>query len=407
MNKFLLANLALITSSFCMNSNDLNNASNKNNSKKSQTRLEEIRQRNLENANIILRQNTSALPLSESDRLFEAIQNGDEELSLQMLNKMPFNSINIPDISGNTFLHWAVIYNLNEVVKCILSKQGIDVNAKNLNDKNPLMLAISSVNLHLIESILQYEGAILDNETIKCAIKTESLDIYKLFLNKDKVATENALKDLIIELMPTYKSSRKLIEFIVRLDVLDFSEFFYQDANIIERALFAGDEYFSLFSEIQPKGFLRAIDEILIKRIYLVNMESLSRLARQNVHINLGLMLCNVFETEDKLRERLEIGEEFQHIGFMLYMTPMDMIVGKYKNDDALNLINLLRVKNSESANEALNESLKKRIDAIVKIGSENKKPNSIFCAKISVENDEVVKRCLYCGANMPDIVYE
>jgi len=80
-----------------------------------------------------------------------------DKLDIQLLDKILNSkkfSINYQNNKGETFLHLAILKNKIDAVKYLISKN-IDLNLKNINDEEVIVLAISSHNHFIIEEILK------------------------------------------------------------------------------------------------------------------------------------------------------------------------------------------------------------------------------------------------------------
>src|SRR5690554_1219780 len=91
-----------------------------------------------------------------NEQLLEAILVNDVEKARNILPEI--KNINLKDKYGLTYLHRAVEDNKIEIVKFILSRPDIDLNAKGIDNYTPVLYAASN-NLPEILQLLIQRGA--------------------------------------------------------------------------------------------------------------------------------------------------------------------------------------------------------------------------------------------------------
>ena len=96
---------------------------------------------------------------SDGGKLIEAAIAGDVEAARTALET---TDVNVVDGDGWTALHIAVHGQRRDLTRLLLEHPDIDVNARNKWRSTPLMLAASSGNLDMVESLLRHPMTMVD-----------------------------------------------------------------------------------------------------------------------------------------------------------------------------------------------------------------------------------------------------
>ncbi len=96
---------------------------------------------------------------SDGGKLIEAAIAGDVEATRAVLET---TDVNVVDGDGWTALHIAVHGQRRDLTRLLLEHPDIDVNARNKWRSTPLMLAASSGNLDMVESLLRHPMTMVD-----------------------------------------------------------------------------------------------------------------------------------------------------------------------------------------------------------------------------------------------------